>query len=60
MWNNYLTEGLHKIGFTQSKIDQCIFWQQSTLIIIYTNDTILSGPNDTKIQQVTEDICTLF
>jgi transcriptional regulator GlxA family with amidase domain len=51
VWNDFLTEALHTIGFTQSKNDPCMYWRTSTIIIIYTDDTIVSGPVQKDIDQ---------
>jgi hypothetical protein len=60
VWNLYLTEGLVKLGFTQSALDPCIFWRKVTLIIIYTNDTIVTGPDESEIDKVINDIGSKF
>jgi Reverse transcriptase (RNA-dependent DNA polymerase) len=51
VWNLYLSEGLIEMGFTQSKNDPCIFWRGSSLIVIYTDDTIVTGPDPVELNQ---------
>jgi hypothetical protein len=60
VWNNYLSDGLCKLGFEQCKNDPCIFWRGNTMIIIYTDDTIVTGPDVTQIDKAIEDIGTAF
>jgi Reverse transcriptase (RNA-dependent DNA polymerase) len=60
VWNQYLVVGLTKIGFVQSKIDPCIFWRRQTILIIYTDDTIVTGPTDADIDAAITDIGTIF
>jgi Reverse transcriptase (RNA-dependent DNA polymerase) len=60
VWNIFLANGLQKIGFTQSKCDPCIFWRKQTLIIIYTVDTIVTGPNSLQIDAAIKDIANKF
>jgi Reverse transcriptase (RNA-dependent DNA polymerase) len=60
VWNLYLTAGLVKLGFTQCHEDPCIFWRGTVMIIIYTDDTIVTGPNTKDIDQAVTDIASLF
>ena len=49
VWNKFLTKGLLQLGFTQSKHDDCIFWRGSVIIVIYTDDTIVTGKSEKDI-----------
>jgi Reverse transcriptase (RNA-dependent DNA polymerase)/GAG-pre-integrase domain len=60
VWNTFLNDGLKKIGFTQSNNEPCLFWRNSTLIIIYTDDTIVTGPLESEINQAIIDIGEQF
>jgi Reverse transcriptase (RNA-dependent DNA polymerase) len=60
VWNNYLTEGLGRIGFTQSASDPCIFWRKQTLIVIYTDDTVATGPSTAEVDLAIQDIGKAF
>jgi Reverse transcriptase (RNA-dependent DNA polymerase) len=60
VWNLYLTEGLIKLGFKQSKNDPCIYWRDDVIIIIYTDDTIVTGPNEANIDKAISDIGSIF
>ena len=45
VWNKYLTKKLiDNLGFTQSKIDECVFYKGRTIYALYTDDSILAGP----------------
>ena len=44
------------MGFTQSKIDECIFYRDKTVFLLYTDDSILAGPDKEEIAQVIEDL----
>jgi Reverse transcriptase (RNA-dependent DNA polymerase) len=52
VWNLYLKAGLIKLGFKQSKEDPCIFWRDGVVIIIFTDDTIVT--------EAIKDISSLF
>lgn len=60
VWNLFLTEGLNRLGFTQSANDPCIYWRKSTLIIIYTDDTIVTGPSSELSDAAIKDIGDMF
>ncbi|KAG7370614.1 reverse transcriptase RNA-dependent DNA polymerase [Nitzschia inconspicua] len=43
-WYEYFRNRLiypTKLGFTQSKIDNCVFYQESTVLLVYTDDCII-------------------
>jgi len=52
VWNKYLVSKLEKAGFEQSKIDECVFYHGRCLYILYTNDSILTGPTDKELNDV--------
>ena len=57
MWYQYLKKKLiKKVGFTQSKVDECIFNRGKTIYAIYTDDSILAGPDKDEIKQIIKDI----
>jgi Reverse transcriptase (RNA-dependent DNA polymerase) len=60
VWNIFLTNGLKKIGFTQSRNDPCIYWRKSTIIVIYTDDTIVTGPVAEDTEKAVCDIAAQF
>lgn len=50
VWNQYLTKRLvEKVGFKQSKVDECIFYRGSVIYVLYTDDSILAGPDKAEI-----------
>ena len=57
VWNKYLTDNLiRKVGFKQSKVDDCIFYHRNVLYNLYTDDSILAGPDQKEINKVIEDM----
>ena len=57
VWNNYLTRKLIKeVGFKQSKIDPCVFYKGKAMYVLYTDDSILAGPNRPELLKIIEDI----
>jgi Reverse transcriptase (RNA-dependent DNA polymerase) len=56
-WYQYLQKKLiEEVGFTQSKVDECVFYKGKVMYVLYTDDSILAGPNKAKINKVIEDI----
>ncbi len=61
VWNDFLIHGLTtKLGFTQSKIDPSLLWRGNYIIIIYTDDTIITGPDEKEIDKIIGEIGTVF
>jgi Reverse transcriptase (RNA-dependent DNA polymerase) len=44
-------KGLLELGFKQSEHDMCLFWRKGCIIVIYTNDTIVTGPDAKEVDQ---------
>jgi hypothetical protein len=51
VWNNHLTSGLVKIGFVQSKVDECVFYRDGVIFMVYVDDGIFYCLNMGKIDQ---------
>jgi hypothetical protein len=51
VWYKYLTKFLKELGFTQSSVDECVFYRGTCVLLVYMDDT---GP--VKIE-VDEAIC---
>ena len=57
VWNKYLVDKLvNKLGFTQSKIDECVFYRGKTMYVLYTDDSLLAGPDQKEIDQIVIDL----
>ena len=61
VWNKFLLDGLiKKLGFTQSKFDECVLWRGSYIMVIYTDDTIVTGPDPEQLDKLLIEIGTIF
>ena len=49
IWNRYLMRQLEKVGFKQSKINECVYYKGSMIYILYTDDSVLAGPDREEI-----------
>jgi hypothetical protein len=57
VWNQYLVDKLvNKVGFKQSKVDECVFYRGNVIYVLYTDDSILAGPDKAEIDKVIADI----
>ena len=56
-WNKYLVNKLvNELGFVQSKVDECVLYRGRTMYVLYTDDSILAGPDENEINQIIEDM----
>jgi hypothetical protein len=60
VWYQHLKRNLLKLGFKTSNIDECVFYYGRTIIIVYTDDTILIGPDKVKIDELIEKLEKVF
>ena len=56
VWNKYLIEKLESIGFQQSEHDECVLYRGKVIYVLYTDDTIITAPNNKLIDDVVKDI----
>jgi len=56
VWFLHLVKKLKSIGFIQLTTSPCIFVRKDCIYILYTNDSILTGPQCTELLKVVEDM----
>ncbi len=57
VWNKYLVNKLtEEVGFVQSKVDECVFYRGKTMYALYTDDSILAGPDKNEIDDIISDM----
>ena len=53
----YLSQKLiDEVGFTRSKVDECVLYRGSVMYVLYTDDSILAGPDLKEVKRAIEDI----
>ena len=52
MWNHHLTTKLLEVGFAQSKIDDCVFYCNNTIFIVYVDNGIFIGDTNEQILEI--------
>jgi hypothetical protein len=55
-WNKYLVDKMNTIGFKQSLIDDCVFYCGDIIFMVYVDDGIFIGSNDTQLQDVIKEL----
>jgi hypothetical protein len=56
VWNSFLVDKLTSIGFTMSQIDDCIFFRGDIIFMVYVDDGIFLGSNNSQLQEVIKEI----
>ena len=56
-----MTDRLVKhLKFQQSKVDECVFYKNKSVILIYVDDGILVGPDDQEINDIVKEMAGTF
>ena len=56
VWNQYMDQGMKSICFTPSKFDPCLYYRKSIVFLVYIDDCIVFGSDDTAIDEVVADL----
>ena len=57
VWDQYLNAKLTKeVGFTQSSVDECLYYRGNVLCVLYTDDSIILAPTVEETEGVIADI----
>jgi hypothetical protein len=56
VWNSFLMDKLLSIGFTTSLIDDCVFFHDDIIFMVYVDNGIFLGNYDSKLQEAIKDI----
>jgi hypothetical protein len=49
VWNHHLDKGLKKLGYVPSRIDPCVYYHGTSVLMLYVDDGIFCGPNKGEI-----------
>jgi hypothetical protein len=53
---HFLVKKFLSLGFQQSLIDDCVFYRDDVIFIVYVDDGIFLGPDDCKLTNVIKEI----
>ncbi|KAL7477080.1 hypothetical protein ACHAW6_002896 [Cyclotella cf. meneghiniana] len=56
VWNQYLVSKLESIGFTQSHINESVFYRDNIIFIVYVDDGIFLGTSDDQLSHVIKEL----
>ena len=57
VWYQHLSKRLvEQVGFTKSSVDECVFYRGSVIYMLYTDDSIIVGPDKAEIDKAIKDI----
>ncbi len=56
VWNEYLVDKLDSIGFKPSLIDSSVFYRDDVIFMVYVEDGIFLGNNDTQLQDAIREL----
>jgi hypothetical protein len=51
-WYNHMRKGLRRLGFKQSKVDECVFYKGNTIFFAYVDDGCFVGPDAKEIDGI--------
>ena len=60
VWYLHFRKNLMKLGFKPSEHDECVFYYGKTIFIVYTDDTILLGPDQQEIDTLVKKLGKTF
>jgi hypothetical protein len=55
-WNQHLVAKLLSIGFTQSKVDECLFYRGTVLYVLYIDDSLVTSSSERDLDQALSDM----
>jgi hypothetical protein len=56
VWNKHLVGKLKSIGFIQSEVDECVFYRKGCIYVLYTDDSIVTGPREQDLDDIINDM----
>jgi hypothetical protein len=59
VWNSFLVDKLTPIGFTMSLIDDCVFFCDDIIFMVYVDNGIFLGSDNLQLQEVIKEIQNL-
>jgi hypothetical protein len=56
VWNQHLVNKLKEFGFIPSDIDECLFYKGKSVFTLYTDDSILAGPDPQELDDIIQEM----
>ena len=52
VWNRTLTEELTRFGLNKSEHENCLFWNDEMLVVVYVDDMLVASSSETEIEKL--------
>ena len=56
VWYHHLVDGLEKIGYEKSAIDDCLYYRKDTMIFFHVDDAIILSPNKSSVDETIKQL----
>jgi hypothetical protein len=56
VWNSFLVDKLMSLGWVHSLIDNCVFFRDDIIFMVYVDDGIFLGNDDSKLQDAIKEV----
>ncbi|KAL7479037.1 hypothetical protein ACHAW6_004784 [Cyclotella cf. meneghiniana] len=56
VWNQFLVQKLESICFIKSKINECVFYREDVIFIVYVDDGIFLGQSDDQLTGIIKEL----
>ncbi len=56
VWNQFPVDGLAKVGFHQSTVDECLFFRDNVIFVAHVDDGVFASPDDKVTDKAISDI----
>ena len=56
VWNQHLVDKLKEVGFIPSEVDECLFYKGKSMFVLYTDDSILAGPDQQELDDIVKEM----
>ena len=56
VWNQYMTDKLRDSGFQQSQVDECVFYCNDIIFIVYIDDGLFFGSHDGTLTLIVKQL----
>ena len=60
VWFKHLKKGLSELGFEPSKTDDCVFYKEGLILMIYVDDCLVASKDPAKIDDVIDGLQSKF
>jgi hypothetical protein len=56
VWNQHLVDKLKEVCFIPSEVDECLFYKGKSVFVLYTDDSILTGPDLQELDDIVQEM----